>query len=153
MGKQNYSTEEWRVVGGAPFYAAAFVVSSAKHHAAGAIRDMLTSANALRVLEPSTPLLAAVQADMTGPNGDPGSTKHTPENIQRLRELLTQAAVLVTTHDPEEAEAYKKAVLDIATTAAAASKDGILGLSGERINADEQAALTELEAIFTISAT
>lgn len=148
MGKSNYTAEEWRIVGGAPFYAAAFVVSSAKHHAVGTIVDMLTSANTLRVLKPASPLLADMQADMTGENGDPGPTKHTAENIQRLRDILTRAAELVEERDPSEAGQYKKTLLDIATSAATASKNGILGTSGERINADEQAALTELRQIF-----
>lgn len=152
-GKSLYTQEQWRVVGGLPYYAAAFVVASGPHHSAATIRSMLTGAQSFAAGPASDDaLITDARADSTGPNGDPGSTKHTPENIQRLRELVTQAAQLIDERSAGSGHAYKTEVLRVATATAAGSKDGLLGTSGEAINEHEKAALAELARILEVSA-
>lgn len=150
-GKSLFTESQWRTVGGLPYYAAAFVVASGPHHSANTIRNMLSGANAFaHGPESDNALLVDARADSTGPNGDPGSTKHEPENVARLRELVEQASQLLDEKAPAEAREYKSEVLRVATVAAAASKDGVLGTSGPAINEHEQAALSELARIFGI---
>lgn len=153
MARQNYSAEQWRTVGGLPYYAAAFVVSSAPHHVLGTVRDMLTAASDFTShadAARTNPLIADAIADSTGPNGDPGPTKHSPENITRLSGLIEQGAKLIDTTDPQDAPAYKALVYRTAEAAAQASKDGLLGTSGPSVNSDEATALAELRRLLSI---
>ena len=150
-GKSVFTAEEWRVVGGLPYYAAAFVVASGPHHSVNTIRNMLTGANEFaHGAAVGNQLITDARADSTGENGDPGSTKNTDENIQRLRNLIVGAAHLIDDKAGTEGTAYKTEVLRVATAAAAASKDGILGTSGSPTNEHEAAALAELAGILHI---
>ncbi|MCC2031438.1 hypothetical protein [Microbacterium allomyrinae] len=144
-GKTVFTPDEWRIVGGLPYYAAAFVVASGPHHSANTIRNMLTGANEFaHGAATGNRLITDARADSTGPNGDPGSTKNTDENIQRLRGLIEQAARLIDEKSATDGSGFKAEVLRVATAAAAASKDGILGTAGTAVNEHESAALAEL---------
>lgn len=151
-GKSAYTPEQWRIVGGLPYYAAAFVVAAGPHHSTNTIRNMLTGANAFAKGPASdNPLIMAARADSAGPNGDPGSTKHAPDNIQRLRDLVQQANQLIDDASGADGTEYKTEVLRVATAAAAGSKDGVLGTSGESVNEHEKAALVELASILRLT--
>lgn len=144
-GKSVFTAAEWRVVGGLPYYAAAFVVASGPHHSVNTIRNMLTGANEFAHGAPvDNQLIIDARADSTNGNGDPGSTKNTAENIERLRLIIQQAVQLIDSKSGSDGPAFKAEVLRVAAAAAAASKDGMLGTSGDAVNEHEAAALTAI---------
>lgn len=150
-GRSAFSDEEWRAVGGAPLHAAAYVVASSPHHAPTTIRNMIAGARAATSGTTTTnQLIRDAREDATGDNGDPGPTKSTPENLHRLRTLLQTAAALLREKGGEDAAGYAAEIHRIATIAAAASKEGLLGLTGESINAAEASALEEIATIFAL---
>lgn len=151
VGRSGFTADEWRDVGGAPFTAPAFIVASGPHRAVATVRNMLTAAKAFMLQsDTSNMLITDARADGTGPNGDPGSTAHTPENIARLRATLTRVADLLDAKGRADADGYKRELLRIGTAAALASRDGVLGISGNALNEYEDAALTELAKILAI---
>jgi len=151
-GKSAFTTEEWRTVGGLPYYAAAFVVASGPHHSVNTIKNMLTGANEFaHGVSTGNQLIIDAQADSTGPNGDPGSTKNTDENVDRLRALIEQASRLIDTKAGNDGAGFKTEVVRVATAAAAASKDGPFGVSGDAVNEQESAALTALAQILGVN--
>lgn len=144
-GKSAFTAEEWRTVGGLPYYAAAFVVASGPHHSVNTIKNMLTGANEFaHGATAGNQLIIDAQADSTGPNGDPGSTKNTDGNVGRLQALIEQASRLIDAKSGNDGAGFKTEVVRVATAAAAASKDGVFGVSGNAINEQELTALTAL---------
>lgn len=149
-GKSVFTAEEWRTVGGLPYYAAAFVVASGPHHSVNTIRNMLTGANEFAHGAPTdNQLIIDARTDSAGPNGDPGPTKNTDENIGRLRSVIEQAARLIDDKAGDDGAGYKAEIVRVATAAAAASKDGAFGTSGDAINEQESAALADLAQLLT----
>ncbi|MGI9822977.1 hypothetical protein [Agromyces sp. Marseille-Q5079] len=143
MGKANFSAEEWPVVAKLPLHAAAFVVASAPHSGIGTARDMLAAAAELvnRHGGESGNLLVSDAASDTPASGDPGPTKHSDENLERLRAAITSAVALVDAKAGADGPGYKTAAYRVAEVAARTSGDGFLSIGGEKVNDDERAAL------------
>ena len=66
--------------------------------------------------------------------------EHSLQNLREAVELVSSKGT------PEELAEYKKFILGLADRVANARKEGFLGLGGERVSEDEQAALREIEA-------
>ena len=66
--------------------------------------------------------------------------QHALQNIRDAVALLKQKA------SPEEVEAYRQFILDLANRVAEARKEGFMGLSGERVSEDERSAIDEINA-------
>ncbi len=69
--------------------------------------------------------------------------------LQYFRDL----SALVTAKAPEDADGFKKWLLDVAHKSAEAAREGgFLGIGGEKVNEAEQAALNDLARIMGVSA-
>ncbi|MET0716669.1 MAG: hypothetical protein ABW091_13980 [Microbacterium sp.] len=153
-GKTVFTAEEWRTVGGLPYYAAAFVVASGPHHSLNTIRNMLAGASQFaHGAATSNQLIMDAREDSAGPNGDPGPTKNTDENIRRLRDAIEHATRLIDEKAGDDGTGFKTEVLRVATAAAAASKDGQFGTSGNSINEHESTALSALSDMLGLNPT
>ncbi|WP_157496948.1 hypothetical protein [Leifsonia sp. Leaf264] len=151
-GKSVFTAEEWRTVGGLPYYAAAFVVASGPHHSLNTIRNMLAGASEFAHGPATTNrLITDAREDSAGPNGNPGPTKNTDENLHRLRDVIEHATRLIDDKAGDDGIGFKTEVVRIATAAAAASKDGQFGTSGEATNEHESAALTALATMLGLN--
>ena len=71
-----------------------------------------------------------------------------PRRLTEAVQLLDQKAT------PQEVDAYKSFILDLADRVARAHKEGgVLGLGGKEVSANEQAALDEIRAVLGSDAT
>lgn len=142
-GKTDFTAEEWKgVLSGPP--AAGLMVAIAQR--GGSFRESYSIANAYaeaRKHHGESELLDAIVAEkpeLERPHG--GSLEDVKaQTLQRMREasqLVEQKAT------PEEAEDYKRFVLNLAQKVAEAHREGFLGVSGERVSEAEQNAVDEI---------
>jgi hypothetical protein len=62
--------------------------------------------------------------------------------LQRLRDAVALVEQKAT---PEEAEAYKRFIVDLAERVAEAHKEGFLGLTGDRVSEAERGAIEKIK--------
>jgi hypothetical protein len=74
------------------------------------------------------------------------SRYHTPEELRKdgLQHLRDAVGLVEQKATPEEADQYKRFVLDLAQRVAEAHKEGFLGLSGEPVSDAEREAVQEI---------
>jgi hypothetical protein len=150
-GKADFSPEEWEVVLKGPPSAGMIVITAQR---GGTFRESFSMAKAYgeaRKQHGESELLDEIAS--TKPEID-RTRYHSPEELkdhglQHLREaveLLEQKAT------PEDVDEYRRFVLTLANRVAEAHKEGLLGLSGERVSEAERAAVAEIaEALGTES--
>jgi hypothetical protein len=144
--------EDWAVLESAPMLAGLAVGDLADPKRW--LTELYAVLNAAEAAEGETQsvLIRAVTERMTAHEGDGIDLPvDLPENAMEARNYLiagcVQAVRLVSHRAPDEVVAFKYWLLALARKAAESTKDGgFLGFGGERINADERAALRELEA-------
>ena len=71
---------------------------------------------------------------------------HSPEELKEhgLQHLREAVELLERKATPQEVEEYRRFVLTLASRVAEARKEGLLGLSGERVSETERAAVAEI---------
>lgn len=145
--KADFNAEEWTTVVEGPVLAGMRVVGA---HRGGTIRESIAVAKvyaAAREAQGESELLdalvsspPAVDAQQVRAGGDIATVSG-----DRLREALR---ILREKATPEEAEQYKRFVMEVAEAAAKAHKEGgFIGIGGKQISAEEQVALDETQAI------
>jgi predicted outer membrane protein len=138
--KAAFNAEEWGVVVEAPVLGALRVVAASR---GGTIRESIAIAKvytAARESQGQSELLDELTS--SPPAAD---AKQAAEAGDRLREALR---ILSEKATPEELDSYKRFVMDVATAAAKAHKEGgFIGIGGKEISAEEQVALDELQGI------
>ena len=72
--------------------------------------------------------------------------EHSLQHLRDATDLLDQKAT------PDEVEAYKHFVLDLAQKVAEAHREGFLGMSGERVSEAETAAVAEIAQTLGVTA-
>jgi hypothetical protein len=159
----DYTPAEWRLLMEAPGAAALAVIAADKSGIFGMAREIMAVSDRLEreheTAATTNQLIAAVLAyadreeppGATVPNDDAGAgdegrqadpARAKADAIERATKI---AALLSEKSTPEEADGFKRWLLDIAQTAANASKEGgFLGIGGTRVSAEEAAALDEL---------
>jgi hypothetical protein len=152
-----FSPEEWNLIESAPFLAGLSVaLSDLRKGLFGAIKESFVPFQA--IMEPgsaaSNPVVASVAASfkemaakherLQSPVSVAGKK---PEEVKAEVEaqLAKIPAILEGKVPPDQAEGYKKWLLDIAVKVAnAATEGGFLGFGGERVTAAETAEINEL---------
>jgi len=146
--KADFNADEWTTVVEAPVLAGLRVVAAGR---GGSIRESLAVAKvyaAARQNQGDSELLDALVA--SPPNVDTqqlrsGGGDITSLSGERLHEGLR---ILGEKATPDEAEEYKRFVMEVAEAAARAHKEGgFIGIGGKEVSAEEQAALDDLQAI------
>jgi len=151
--KAEFNAEEWSLVLAAPPIAGLRVVTADR---GGTIRESLSMAQAYgdaRKERGASELLDQIVADK--PAMDPGEFK-TPDDVKQAgMERIREAVALVDSKaSTEEAEDYKRFVLDLAERVARAHKEGgFLGVGGQEVSDSERAALDEIAAVLGIDPT
>jgi hypothetical protein len=150
--KADFNAEEWSTVVEGPLLAGLRVVTADR---GGTIRESLAmgqvygqarqrhgDSELLDELASSPP---ALDQERLRAVGDVSAA-----SIERLREAL---AILEQKASPEEVEAYKRFVVNVAEAAAKAHKEGgFIGIGGKQVSEAEQAALDEIAATLGTSA-
>ena len=142
--KADFNADEWAKVTEGPLLAGMRVISADR---GGTIRETLAMSKVYaqaRQQQGASELLDELVA--TPPSIDPARAQTARENaIEGLREALR---VLEEKGTPEEADAFKSFVRDVAQATARAHKEGgFLGIGGKEISPDEQTALDEIEGV------
>lgn len=138
--KADYNAEEWTVVVQAPALAGMRVIAADR---GGTVRESVSMGRVYQEARAAAGegLLAEIVA--APPAFEPGRGR---ELLEQLPDQLRRAVgILEGKGSPEEAEAYKSFVLDVAETVAKAHKEGgFLGIGGTQISDGERAALEEI---------
>jgi hypothetical protein len=144
--KADFNAEEWSTVVEAPLLAGMRVVTA---HRGGTIRETLAmgqvyaqarqkhgESELLDELVSSPPALDQQRVRAAGDLG-----KVMTEGVGGAIAVLQQKAT------PEEVDAYRNFVMDVAEAAAKAHKEGgFIGIGGKQVSESEQAALDEIQA-------
>ena len=144
--KADFNAEEWSLVVEGPPLAGLLVVSADR---GGTIRESLAMAKTyteLRDQHAGTELMEAILSSR--PEVDP-SRYRSPEDLRAEGgERLSEAVRLLEGKaTPEELEAYRQFVLDVARRAAEAHKEGgFLGIGGTKVSEEEWSALEHVAA-------
>jgi predicted house-cleaning noncanonical NTP pyrophosphatase (MazG superfamily) len=144
-GKADFTEEEWKRVLEGPPSAGLLVITGDR---GGSIRESFSIAKAYaeaRQEHGESELLdeivsAKPEVDRTRFKTPEELKEHSLQNLREAVELISSKGT------PEELAEYKKFILGLADRVANARKEGFLGLGGERVSEDEQAALREIEA-------
>lgn len=142
--KSDFGAEEWStVISGPP--AAGLHVAMAER--GGSLREALSIGRAYaeaRQAHGTSELLDEIVAEQPAVN--PAEFKGESDVPAALMQKLRDAVQIVEVKGtPDDAEAYRNFVLDLAQRVASAKKEGgVLGIGGKEISANEQAALDEI---------
>ena len=144
--KADFNAEEWTAVVEAPVLAGLHVVSAER---GGTIRESVAIGKVYseaRKAQDRSELLDELLASPPGvdPKRLQGERDLAAATRDRLREALR---ILAETGTPEDVEAYRTFVLDVARAAAEAHKEGgFIGIGGKQVSPKEAAALDDLSA-------
>lgn len=144
--KADFNADEWSKVVEAPLLAGLHVVAADR---GGSIRESVAMAKVyaeVRQHHGQSELLdelvsppPAVDQQRVRAEGDIG-----PQAVTRLHEAIE---ILQQKATPEEVDAYRNFVMDVAEAAAKAHKEGgFIGIGGKQVSEKEQAALNEIQA-------
>ena len=147
--KADFNGEEWSTVVEAPLLAGMRVVSAER---GGTIRESLAIGRVYteaRKGQGESELLDALVA--SPPGVDPQGLQAGGDLKTVVAERLREASRLVREKGSgEEADAYEAFVMSVARAAAEAHKEGgFIGIGGKQISDQEQAALDEIQAVFS----
>jgi len=144
--KADFNADEWDQILQGPPLAAVAVVTAQR---GGAVRESLSMAKAYaeaRTEHSGNALLdeiigAQPQADRERVGSHEELLTKVDEHLQAAVDILEAKA------EPEDVEAYKRFVIDLAQRVAEAHKSGgFLGIGGERVSENERAAIDHLAA-------
>jgi hypothetical protein len=142
-GKADFTPEEWELILQGP-PSAGLIVATAQR--GGTLRESLSIAKAYveaRQHHGESELLDEIVASK--PEMDHTRYRSIEElkehGLQHLRDAV---ALLERKAKPEEVDEYRQFVLNLADKVASAHREGLLGLSGERVSDAERAAIAEI---------
>jgi hypothetical protein len=143
-GKADFNAEEWELVLSAP-PSAGLIVATAQR--GGTFRESFSIAKAYteaRQHQGDSELLDAIAS--AKPEMDV-KRYHSAEELERdlLQRLRDAVALVQQKATPEEAEAYRRFIADLAERVAEAHKEGFLGLTGERVSEAERGAILKIK--------
>jgi hypothetical protein len=143
-GKADFSAEEWEQVLSAP-PAAGLMVATAQR--GGTFRESFSIAKAYteaRQRAGESELLDEISS--AKPDLDVkryGSAEELQQDV--LRRIREAVSLVEGKSGPEDAQAYRRFVVDLAERVAEAHKEGFMGLSGERVSDAEREAIAKVE--------
>jgi hypothetical protein len=144
-GKADFRADEWELVLSAP-PSAGLIVATAQR--GGTFRESFSIAKAYteaRQRHGDNELLDEIVS--ARPEMDVKRYHSKEELEQELLQKIRDAVALVAQKaTPEEAEAYRRFIVDLAKRVAEAHKEGFLGLTGDAVGAVEREAIEKIEA-------
>jgi hypothetical protein len=144
--KADFNAADWETITGAPVLAGLRVVAADR---GGTIRESIAIGKVYESVRKSQGESALLDEIVSSPPAlDARSVKAEGDLAGSARTRLTEALRLLSEKaSPEDVNAYKRFVLDVARAAAQAHKEGgFIGIGGKQISEAEQAALDEIAA-------
>jgi hypothetical protein len=153
--KAEFDAEQWSKIAAGPFVAGLTVIAADR---GGTVRETVAMAKVIAEEQQAgenPELVKEVMQErpnpqsLLGADGEKPTTEDLPVKVEQiLREALEMLEAKAT---PEEVEAYKRLCLEIAQRVAERTKSGgVLGIGGERVSGDEQAAIDRLRSTLGI---
>jgi dihydroxyacetone kinase-like predicted kinase len=142
-GKADFNAEEWELVLSAP-PSAGLIVATAQR--GGTFRESFSIAKAYteaRRQHSDSELLDQIVSAKPEMDVKRYSSKEELEQgmLQKIRDAVALVEQKAT---PEETEAYRRFIVQLAERVAEAHKEGLLGLSGERVSEAEREAIQKI---------
>lgn len=144
--KAQFNAEEWTILQEAPLLAGMRVVAAGR---GGTLRETMAMGQVYAEARRRHADAELLDDLVSTPPAMDASRFSSPRDIATVSaERLGEAArILQVKSAPEEVDAYRQFVVDVARAAAVAHREGgFLGIGGEQVGAEEQAALDEIEA-------
>lgn len=145
--KADFNAEEWSMVVEGPVLAGMRVVAASR---GGTLRESVAMGRVYTEARQGQGDSALLDELVSSPPAvDPqrlqGAGDVAAASSERLREAL---GVLRQKASADDVEAYKRFVMDVATAAAEAHKEGgFIGIGGKQVSDEEQAALDEIQSV------
>jgi hypothetical protein len=157
--REDFTTDEWATIYQSPTMAGLVVMTAGKSGPIQAVKEMFAVSKALLEAEQHgaggnlvKAIVAAVKAGER-----PEAPAQQPKSVEEVRaralDNLHKTAALVDAKGPaEEAQAFKRWLVDVGQKVAEASKEGgFLGFGGTQVTDDERAAVGELSAALGVA--
>jgi hypothetical protein len=148
--KEQFNAEEWDRLAQGPPLAAMLVITASR---GGTMRETLSVGEVYAEARENREAPELIQ-ELLGspPRVTPGKAESAEELRAQTTERLREAVTLIDERGTkEEADAYKKFVLEVCQRAALRHKEGgVLGIGGKRVSDAEAAALAEIAAVLDI---
>lgn len=143
--KAAFNAEEWEKLLEAPALVALRVIVADR---GGTVRESLSLGRAYAAARGSEDDGLLKEIVSSAPHVDPEGLKDPAALDARAKASVHEAlSLLESKATPEELEAYRRFVLNVAQTVARAHREGgFLGIGGKEVSASEQAVLDELAA-------
>jgi hypothetical protein len=143
-GKADFNAEEWELVLSAPPDGGLLVATAQR---GGTFREAFSIAKAYteaRRQAGESELVDQIVATKPELKVERHSSKEELEQevLQKIRDAV---ALVEQKGTPEEAEAYRRFAVNLAERVAEAHKEGLLGLSGERVSETEREAIEKIK--------
>ena len=148
--KEQFNAAEWEQIAEGPPLAAILVITASR---GGSMRESLSVGEVYSDARDDKEAPELLQELLsTRPSVNPGRASSAEELRSQTTQRLREAATLVDERaTPEEADAYKRFVIQAAQRAAERHKEGgFLGVGGQRVSDAEAAALAEIAAALDI---
>ena len=144
--KADFNAEEWSSVVEGPLLAGLRVVTA---HRGGTIRESLAMGQVYKQARERHGESELLDELVSSPPAlDQERVRAAGDVAKAVTERLGEAVgILKEKASPEEVDAYRNFVMDVAEAAAKAHKEGgFIGIGGKQVSESEQAALDEIEA-------
>jgi hypothetical protein len=146
--KAKYSAQEWSTVRLAPMAGAALVMGASRSGDTGMAKELAAAMLAIeatkKLSDPVSLLSVAFDAPLSQEEKDVFTRGVGKE---KMTAALTSAVALVGSKDALALEGYRTLIMNVATAAAEATKEGgFLGIGGKRVSKEEEVALAEIKA-------
>jgi hypothetical protein len=144
--KADFNAEEWSTVAEGPLLAGLRVITA---HRGGTIRESLAMGQVYKQARERHGESELLDELVSSPPAlDQERVRAAGDVAKAVTERLGEAVgILKEKASPEEVDAYRNFVMDVAEAAAKAHKEGgFIGIGGKQVSESEQAALDEIEA-------
>ena len=144
--KADFNAEEWSTVAEGPLLAGLRVITA---HRGGTIRESLAMGQVYKQARERHGESELLDELVSSPPAlDQERVRAAGDVAKAVTERLGEAVgILKEKASPEEVDAYRNFVMDVAEAAAKAHKEGgFIGIGGKQVSESEQAALDQIEA-------
>ena len=144
--KADFNAEEWSTVAEGPLLAGLRVITA---HRGGTIRESLAMGQVYKQARERHGESELLDELVSSPPAlDQERVRAAGDVAKAVTERLGEAVgILKEKASPEEVDAYRNFVMDVAEAAAKAHKEGgFIGIGGKQVSESEQSALDEIEA-------
>jgi hypothetical protein len=157
--REDFSADEWETIFQSPTMAGMVVITAGKSGPIQAVKEMFAVSKALLDADQQgaggSLVHAIVAAAKAGER--PEAPAQQPKSIEEARTMALDhvrrtAALVDAKGPPEDAQAFKRWLVDVGQKVAEASKEGgFLGFGGTQVTDEERAAVGELSAALGIA--